>query len=90
MFKGGNTGQYTGRNWSRTGYCARKLVNPNSIVGPDKVSPRTELIFRLGEVYLNYAEALNEYNPGNADIKKYINLIRERAGIPQYGAEAGL
>lgn len=24
--------------------------------------------------------------PGNADILKYLNLIRERAGVPQYGA----
>jgi len=89
MFKGGNSGQYTGRNWSRTGYCVRKMVNPNSIVGPDKIAARTEMLFRLGEVYLNYAEALNEYSSGNPDIKKYINLIRERAGIPQYGAGAG-
>ncbi len=86
MYKGGNSGVYSGRNWSRTGYCCRKLVNPSSTVGPDKIAARTEIIFRLGEMYLNYAEALNEYAPGNADIKRYINLIRERAGIPQYGA----
>jgi starch-binding outer membrane protein, SusD/RagB family len=86
MYKGGNSGVYSGRNWSRTGYCSRKLVNPSSIVGPDKIAARTEIIFRLGEMYLNYAEALNEYAPGHADIKKYVNLIRERAGIPQYGA----
>jgi hypothetical protein len=89
MYKGGNSGQYTGRNWSRTGYCVRKMVNPSSIVGPDKIAARTEVVFRLAEVYLNYAEALNEYDPGNADIRKYINLIRERAGIPQYGTAAG-
>lgn len=53
------------------------------------VADRAEVVFRLGEIYLNYAEALNEYNPGNPDIKKYINMIRERAGIPQYGAGAG-
>jgi hypothetical protein len=47
------------------------------------------VVYRLAEIYLNYAEALNEYAPGHADIKKYINLIRERAGIPQYGAAAG-
>jgi starch-binding outer membrane protein, SusD/RagB family len=88
LYKGGNSGQYTGRNWSRTGYCVRKLVNPSSIVGPDKIAARTEVVFRLAEVYLNYAEALNEYDPGNGDIKKYINLIRERAGIPQYGSAA--
>ena len=33
-------------------------------------------------MYLNYAEALNEYNPGHTDITKYVNLIRERAGLP--------
>jgi hypothetical protein len=34
---------------------------------------------------LNYAEALNESNPGNPDILNYVNLIRTRAGIPAYG-----
>lgn len=39
------------------------------------------IIFRLGEIYLNYAEA--EFNLGNeAECRKYINLIRERAGMP--------
>lgn len=88
LYKGGNSGQYTGRNWSRTGYVVRKMVNPNSKVGPDQIADRSEIIFRLGEFYLSYAEALNEYAPGDADIKKYINLIRERAGIPQYGSGA--
>ena len=41
---------------------------------------------RLAEIYLGYAEALNEYAPGNADILKYTNLIRERAGIPELAA----
>jgi starch-binding outer membrane protein, SusD/RagB family len=92
MYKGGNSGQYQGRNWSRTGYCVRKLINPNTVcLSGDqiKIAARTVILFRLGEQYLNYAEALNEYSPGHADIKKYINLIRERAGIPQYGSGAG-
>ena len=89
MYNGGNTGQYTGSNWSKTGYVVRKMVNPSSIVGPDRIAARTEVVFRLAEFYLNYAEALNEYNPGHPDIRKYINLIRERAGIPQYGGGAG-
>jgi hypothetical protein len=46
---------------------------------------RTEPLLRLAEVYLNYAECLNESDPGNSDILKYLNLIRWRAGIPQYG-----
>ncbi|NQX39020.1 Starch-binding associating with outer membrane [Pedobacter steynii] len=90
MYNGGNSGQYNGRNWSRTGYCVRKHVNPNSRMGSNSiVADRAEVLFRLGEIYLNYAEALNEYSPGHPDIKKYINMIRERAGIPQYGAGAG-
>jgi hypothetical protein len=28
---------------------------------------------------------LNEYDPGNPDILKYLNKVRERAGVPQYG-----
>jgi starch-binding outer membrane protein, SusD/RagB family len=46
---------------------------------------RPGILYRLGEAYLNYAEALNECDPGNPDILKYLNLIRERAGMPQYG-----
>jgi hypothetical protein len=37
---------------------------------------------RLAEIYLNYAEALNEYNSGpNEDVYKYVNMVRERAGM---------
>ncbi|MBO9728585.1 MAG: RagB/SusD family nutrient uptake outer membrane protein [Chitinophaga sp.] len=39
---------------------------------------------RLAEIYLSYAEALNEYSPGDADILKYLNLVRFRAGLPGY------
>jgi hypothetical protein len=45
---------------------------------------------RLAQIYLDYAEALNESDPGSTDITKYINLIRERAGIPQYGTSTDL
>lgn len=34
---------------------------------------------------MNYAEALCHVNPTNPDILTYVNLIRERAGIPTYG-----
>ena len=39
-------------------------------------------LFRLAEIYLNYAEALNEYDPENADIAEYVNRVRSRAGQP--------
>jgi hypothetical protein len=89
MYNGGNSGKYNGRNWSRTGYCMRKQVHPSSFVtSPEKIQQRTEILIRLAEIYLNYAESLNEAEPGNSDILKYLNMIRERAGVPQYGAGA--
>lgn len=38
-------------------------------------------IVRLADIYLMYAEALNELDPGNADIVTYINKVRERPGV---------
>lgn len=39
------------------------------------------IFFRLGEIYLNYAEA--EFELGNEDVcRTYINKIRNRAGMP--------
>lgn len=73
-------------NAPQTGYIIRKRVHPdvNFINGVWFVN-RPSIIYRLAEFYLNYAEALNETNPGHPDILKYVNLIRERAGIPEYG-----
>ncbi|MEJ5146161.1 MULTISPECIES: RagB/SusD family nutrient uptake outer membrane protein [unclassified Sphingobacterium] len=61
-----------------TGYTVRKNVGTNG-------NNRGALLLRLANIYLNYAEALNESSPGNADILKYVNLIRKRAGVPGYG-----
>ena len=78
-------------DWSKTGYLVRKNVGPQTNAGSGGNGNRQSrpiIIFRLGEIYLNYVEALNEYEPGNADILRYLNAIRERAGIPMYGAGA--
>jgi hypothetical protein len=82
----GNSGHSkTSNDYSRTGYVARKAMG----FGKWDFNNRTEILLRLAEVYLNYAECLNESDPGNADILKYLNLIRVRAGVPAYGS-AGL
>ncbi|RYD89753.1 MAG: RagB/SusD family nutrient uptake outer membrane protein, partial [Sphingobacteriales bacterium] len=47
-----------------------------------------QIMIRLAEIYLNYAEALAEYGGNDAEAVKYLNFIRERAGIPQYGSGA--
>jgi len=70
----------------QNGYLLRKLVHPDHNCRTNIFPYRPGILYRLGEAYLNYAEALNESDPGNADIVKYLNLIRERAGIPTYGS----
>lgn len=74
----------------QNGYLLRKRVHPNTDP-KNGISPyRPGILYRLGEAYLNYAEALNETEPNNtAEILKYVNLVRERAGIPVYGPGAG-
>ena len=70
----------------QAGYLLRKKVHPDHNELNDNYIYRPGILYRLGEAYLNYAEALNECDPGNADILVYLNKIRERAGIPTYGS----
>lgn len=69
----------------QNGYLNRKKISLESIPRDGKRPYRPGILYRLGEAYLNYAEALNECEPGNKDIIFYVNKIRERAGIPEYG-----
>lgn len=79
----GNSGRGVGNSndYSKTGYIVRK----SAPLAEWDVSDRICILIRLAQIYLDYAEALNESDPGNPDILVYLNLIRERAGIPQYG-----
>jgi len=83
----GNSGHAVGNSndYTKTGYVVRKSA-PTTVWGNND---RLSIMIRLAQIYLDYAEALHESSPGNADILKYLNLIRERAGIPQYGSGAG-
>lgn len=90
LFKGKRIATYPGGadatpnpNATKTGYYLRKFLNENVNIqtggGSDgHVVP----LFRLAEIYLNYAEALNEYDPMNPDIAVYLNKIRERVSLP--------
>jgi len=83
LYYNGNSGHATTQSdYSKTGYIARKAMGFSKW----DINNRVLTLIRLAEVYLNYAECLNESQPGNADIMKYINLIRTRAGIPTYGS----
>ncbi len=76
-------------NYTRSGYLVKKLVHPQTTFTAtentyvDYPWPKV----RLAELYLNMAEALNEYAYGTTDkfghdAVYYLNLIRDRAGIP--------
>jgi hypothetical protein len=79
MFYTGNSGKKVGVNdYSPTGYIVRKNIPP----GDWQKRNSAWLLLRLANIYLDYAEALNESSPGNPDIAKYVNLIRQRAGVP--------
>jgi hypothetical protein len=39
-------------------------------------------LYRLNEFYLNYAEALNEFNGPTAEAYAAVNAIRTRSGMP--------
>ncbi|WP_339882302.1 RagB/SusD family nutrient uptake outer membrane protein [Polaribacter vadi] len=68
----------------QNGYLVRKKTDPQRDPIRGFSTPRQGIVYRLGEVYLNYAEALNESNPGNDEILFYLNKIRERAGVRIY------
>jgi hypothetical protein len=81
----GNSGNGGGSEvrYPRTGYLVRKNTNPARNLSNNAGNVvRPAMYIRLGELYLNYAEALNESNPGHADILIYLNAIRTRGGIP--------
>jgi starch-binding outer membrane protein, SusD/RagB family len=83
LYNTGNSGKQTGGgDYSPTGYIVRKAMG----LGAWDMNGRTDILLRLAEIYLSYAECVNEYDPANPDALKYLNLIRERAGIPQYGS----
>jgi hypothetical protein len=53
------------------------------ITGPGPSYPDDVVIFRLGEVYLSIAEAINEQRGPN-DAYAYVNEIRSRAGVDAF------
>lgn len=79
----GNTGKKGSWDFPRTGYIARKNIHPNSNPRISQYIARPFILARYAEILLNYIEALNEYAPGDPDIVKYLNEIRNRAGLPE-------
>jgi len=67
-----------------TGYARRKNFTDLQIVpGAWASYENTFNLMRLAELYLIYAEALNEFEPDDPDILVYLNMVRERSGQPK-------
>ena len=83
FYNGGNSGVQEGQA-TLTGYMLFKRFNRSvSLTNPGVASQFSpSIIFRLAHFYLMYAEAANEVNPNDARVLKYLNLVRERAGLP--------
>ena len=96
-YKGRNVESWTGGrdgkgipNATKTGYYLKKYVNENQNLLTNTTSVLSWNLFRLAEIYLNYAEALNEASPGHADIKTYVDKVRTRTGVAMPVLPTGL
>ncbi|MDR1517265.1 MAG: RagB/SusD family nutrient uptake outer membrane protein [Dysgonamonadaceae bacterium] len=67
-----------------TGYYVKKLVPFEIAAGPTYSTPRrySMPVIRLADLYLLYAEALNEVDGPSDPVYAYLDAIRTRAGIP--------
>jgi len=72
------------RNYKKSGFLTRKRVD-ESIKLPISGEDETDwIVFRVGEMYLNAAEAAFHLN-NTGEALDLINTIRERAGMPAKG-----
>jgi hypothetical protein len=64
-----------------TGYFVRKYV-PEEIKKATSTSAyHNWIFFRLAEMYLNYAEAMNEVEGPTQQVRNAVNLVRARSGV---------
>ncbi|OAQ42015.1 carbohydrate-binding protein SusD [Pedobacter psychrophilus] len=77
-------------NATKTGYYLRKYIQESLNVQQNQTGVHSWIVFRLPELFLNYAEALNEVDPGNPDIKTYVDRVRARSTVAMPALPAGL
>lgn len=74
--------QNRSNNYSPTGYLNMKGVHPFAVDETRTVQQYPWPLLRLGDLYLEYAEALIESEQSFGTAKHYIDKVRTRAGIP--------
>lgn len=75
----GKDGPLTTWDPTKTGFYVKKSMNPTERVNYGR-SDQPWIVFRLGEILLNHAEAALELGQNDKALES-VNLIRERAGI---------
>jgi hypothetical protein len=83
VYDGGqDRGAIKGAIYTQTGYYLKKFLGDNTATESYTALYHHYQIFRYAEILLNYAEAVNECDPGNdAEITKGLIDLRKRAGI---------
>ncbi len=82
FFTGGTSSYTQTGDCVKTGYLWRRMSDPTNDIEEGKWGQFSWPFFRLGEIYLDYAEACNEKpNRDEAEALKYVNLIRKRSGL---------
>lgn len=84
QFHKGSPNELSGTIYTHTGYLLYKRFNREvSMKSPGVQSKfRPSIIFRLADLYLLYAEAINEVAPQDERVLTYLNKVRQRAGLP--------
>lgn len=85
---GGVSGYINDRQYNQTGYWPKKLVHYKSAIGNNSFTPEDYSwpVYRLADLYLLYAECLNEVSGPSPEVFEYIDVVRERSGLD--GVEA--
>ncbi len=84
MKNGMISGRFSDYLYNITGYGVKKVIHPQTVVGNTTFSCYAYAfpIIRLAELYLLYAEALNEIKETpDAEVYLYIDKVRERASL---------
>jgi hypothetical protein len=64
-----------------TGYFVRKYVPEEIKKASTTTAYHNWIFFRLAEMYLNYAEAMNEVDGPTTQVREAINTVRARSGV---------
>jgi len=90
-FEGGADKPGGTRQQTRTGYYLRKFLGDNETLTAFNDHSHDHILFRYGEVLLNYAEARNEYlDKPDQNVYNAVEAIRRRAKLSPYQLSATL